>query len=370
MSNAIIINQRPTQSFLKALQASIWSHPLDPAFFEELSPAQWQQIVKLSLTQTVEGLVCQSIQNLPGEHLPNKELLMKWIVRQQRVISYNEQVCQTIAFTNSLFRENGINAVLLKGMAVAQYYPAPLLRTGGDIDWYFPSISDFRMANKLMAIHGEDYRIQSRIDTDYRIGRVPVEHHSRLINMYNPFVQKFISMFEMEERSSVRSKHIAKGNIQVPSPIAEILLINTHILHHQIGYGIGLRQLCDAALLYRHHHGEYDKEHLRYAYKKLGILRWAEAHHSMLVELLDVDEEFLPFAPRRNSKWNDQMLELILRGGNFSFYDPGNPDIETPFSRINRPQRLSNSFYRNIRVAPMEAISFPFTQIYRKYLPL
>lgn len=87
---------------------------------------------------------------------------------------------------------------------------------GGDIDWYFPSISDFQMANKLMAIHGEDYRIQSRIDTDYRIGKVPVEHHRRLINMYNPFVQKFISMFEMEERSSVRSKHIAKGNIQVP----------------------------------------------------------------------------------------------------------------------------------------------------------
>lgn len=370
MPNTSIINQKPTQSFLKALQASIWSHPLDPTFFEELSPVQWQQLVKLSLTQTVEGLICQSIQNLPGELLPNKELLLKWIVRQQRVISYNERVSQTISFTNSLFRENGINAVLLKGMAVAQYYPVPLLRTGGDIDWYFPTISDFQMANKLMAIHGEDYRIQSRIDTDYRIGKVPVEHHSRLINMYNPFVQKFIRRFEMEEKSFARTILIAGQNVRTPSTIAEILLINTHILHHQIGYGIGLRHLCDAALIYKNSHGRYDKEQLKYAYKKLGLLRWAEAHHYMLTEILDLDKEFLPFAPRRHPKWNDQTLDLMLKGGNFSFYDPGNPDIETPFSRINRPQRLTNSFFRNYRIAPMEAICFPFTQFYRKHLTL
>jgi len=368
MANNRIINQRTTQSFLKALQASIWSYRLDPVFFENLTPDQWSNIVKMSHIQTVEGLVCNSIQNLPQELLPNNEILMKWIVRQQRVISYNEDVSKKIAFTQSLFDEKGIKSILLKGNAVAQYYPNPKLRTGGDVDWYFPKISDFQRANKLMAHYGRDFNIHSGSDTDYWLGNVPIEHHSKLINLYNPFVQKFINLFEKEEESFVRSISIAGKTVRILSPIAEILLVNSHILHHQIGNGIGLRQFCDSAILYKNLYGKYDNEKLIHVFKKLGILKWIQAHHAILVDVLEIEEKYLPFSPRKHSKWNDETLEIILKVGNFSFFALNNSGLDSSFSVLSRSIRLFQSFSRNIWVAPMEAVSFPLIQVYSKYI--
>lgn len=85
------------------------------------------------------------------------------------------------------------------------------------------------------------------------INRVLVEHHSRLIELHNPFLQKKIRQWEAGVFTNSQGK--------LPSE-ANHLLLSTHILKHLINEGIGLRQLCDIAMAFNALHSVTNKNEL------------------------------------------------------------------------------------------------------------
>jgi len=161
------------------------------------------------------------------------------------------------------------------------------------------------------------------------------------------------------------SVEFGSAQVEIPSPILNIIQVNAHILKHQVTYGIGLRQLCDAAILYHRFHDQIDGEQLKYIYKKLGMLEWSHVFHQVLVDLLGLKQNELPFAIEKKPgvQW---MKDYILRTGNFGFYDPLNPDINNPGGRVNRRKRLMSNFKQLFPLAPMETLCFPFVHLFSK----
>lgn len=352
-------------AFLEALKAGLWARPLDEQHFKDLKKADWVEIFNLSFHQTVEGILADAISSLPTALLPPQEIWLKWMVRLQHIEQKNKAMDRVIRHLFDVFDAHDIGAVLQKGHGVSLYYEKPHQRVAGDIDLYFPLSSDYHKANDLMRNRAKKFSIDPAFSSSYIFEGMEIEQHQRLVQLRNPLVKKAIQRLHQAENDRARTVQLDGRAIPIPSPILNIIQVNAHILKHQVTYGIGLRQLCDAARLYHIFSAEIDEKELRYWYKKLGMLTWAYTFHEVLVDLVGLDRNKLPFQAQRipDFKW---MSKEIMQSGNFGFYDPKHPDHKNPGGRVNRVERLSKSFRQYIQLAPMETLSFPFFQVYSK----
>lgn len=353
------------RAFLEALQSGLWGNPLDHTLFNDLDRSDWVSIFKLSFNQTVEGMIADAIRSLPDSLLPPQDLLLKWIVRLQRIEQKNEQMNGVTHQIFEIFHTNNIEAILQKGHGVSLYYEQPNQRVCGDIDLYFLTKAHYDRANELMSSVSKNFSIDPAFSSSYIFSEMEIEHHQRLVQLRNPLVNSAIKNLHTAEDTKALSVNLAGKAIPIPSPLLNIIQVNAHILKHQVTYGIGLRQLCDSARLYHTFSSQIDGEELKKWYKKLGMLAWAYTFHEVLVDLLGLDRAKLPFEPKKRPKFK-WMSDEIMRSGNFGFHDPAHPDYKKPKGRVNRTERLSKNFMRYVRLAPMEAISFPFFQIYSK----
>ena len=359
------VSNKARVAFLEALQSSIWNRPILPVLFDNLTREDWSEIFRLSFHQTVEGHVADAVSDLPENLMPPQDILLKWIVSLQRIEDRNLHMRKVISKLGRLFKDNHIRAILQKGHGVSLYYEKPEIRHGGDIDWFFITKEDYRRAGKLISEMEPTFRIAPAYSSDYIFEEIVIEHHQRLIQLSNPFLSKYINS-TIEELSRKNIFIDFEGEyIEVPSPLLNIIQVNAHILRHQVGYGIGLRQLCDSARLYYSFFGTYDGLELKQIYKNLGILGWINGFHKVLIDLIGLDEKKLPFPIEGdvNIEW---MKEYIIKTGNFGFYDPDNPDIENPGGRVNRSARLFTNFRRFFPIAPGESLFFPIVHVFSK----
>lgn len=358
-------NTKVQRAFLEALKPGLWDTPLDHTLFEGLDRHDWISVFRLSFNQTVEGMIADSIRSLPDSLMPPQDLLLKWIVRLQRIEQKNDQMNLVIRQIFDILNTNNIEAILQKGHGLSLYYEKPNQRVCGDIDVYFLTREHYDRANELMSSAGENFSIDPAFSSSYIFSEMEIEHHQRLVQLRNPLVNSAIRSLHAAEDRKALSVNLAGKDIPIPSPLLNIIQVNAHILKHQVTYGIGLRQLCDSARLYHTFSGQIDGEELKSWYKKLGMLNWTYTFHEVLVDLLGLDRSKLPFEPKTKPEFR-WMSEEIMRSGNFGFHDPAHPDYKKPRGRVNRAERLSKNFMRYVRLAPMEAISFPFFQFYSK----
>lgn len=356
---------KSTQALIEAVNASLWAREVKYSKFENLTDQEWHTIFYMSFHQTVEGLVAAAIQKLPVDLLPPIDLRLKWLVRLTRIQEANQKMGADIITQYTHYKNAGIRCVLHKGHSVSQYYPDPALRVVGDVDWLFPTEDDYSRALDLVITKGGKLESRDRISCGFNWKDCSVEHHRQIIQLYNPMAQKKSTKFvngQLEVRSFMKLGNL---EIEVPNPYLNIVQVNAHIFKHQIGYGIGLRQLCDSFLLYKAYLEQIDHSELLNVYKEFGMLKWSHFLHQMLVDFFDMPLENLPY-PLEKQNDIDWMKNYILKSGNFGFYDKDNPDTTTPGGRVNRSKRLFRNFFHFVRISPMEAICFPFSQVYKK----
>ena len=90
---------------------------------------------------------------------------------------------------------------------------------------------------------------------------------------------------------------------------------NLHILKHVMVGGIGLRQLCDLAMAYRHFDGQYDPASLTGKLREAGLGKWNGLLNAFLVqvigcEYIDKDDK----VPAADLEW---LVRAVLDDGNF-----------------------------------------------------
>ena len=66
----------------------------------------------------------------------SEEVFHKWKEQVNSGLTSNSRICYAHTMLHNLLTEAGITYVILKGCASAEYYPEPLLRTMGDVDFY------------------------------------------------------------------------------------------------------------------------------------------------------------------------------------------------------------------------------------------
>jgi hypothetical protein len=111
-----------------------------------------------------------------------------------------------------------------------------------------------------------------------------------------------------------------------PAPFA-VCYAFLHAVHHLLSSGIGLRHVCDYAILLHTHHSASDRAWLTRAFGSLGMQRMAAAFEQVIRFLLKMDPGEFPAFPRLHLSHAQQtadeelLLSDILESGNFGKYD-------------------------------------------------
>lgn len=352
---------RIIRAFFSLLRAGLWNRPVDRADCFPLSSEEWRRIYQYGLAQTVEGVLFDGVQKLPEIWLPPRHILVKWLVRVEKIKQRNSWMNSIISDQILFFRAHQLSPLLLKGQGVAQCYLNPERRLCGDIDWYFDRPESFHRSNRLMREGGLRVTLNPGYTSSYCWQGAEVDQHQRLFDIHNPFLQQYLRVLEAEQKPFVNALLLdTQQSVPIASPLLQIVQVSVHILKHLLSFGVGLRQLCDVANLYMYYEGQFDKKALDQIYCKLRISKWIDLLHQLLVDHLGVPENKLPMPLIRSSdaRW---MMDDIWRAGNFGFHDEAHLPKANGIC-VGR-KSAKQTIWRNVRkylpYAPMEAICFP-----------
>lgn len=331
------------------LRAGLWEKEPEELSLFPLPPETWAEIFKLSRMHTVTGIVYRGILRLPDDCLPPWEMLAQWVAQAERIERMNRTMNDTLAELYALFDSKGWLAVLQKGQGVARFYEEPLLRECGDIDLYFPDRKAQDEAAEWLRKEGCQPEKAPDGSLHYRYNGIVVEHHPELIDLQNPFLHGYLSRLIAGEGFGKAVLAEGRVTVVVPSPLLDLLLLNTHIMKHAIGRGVGLRQLCDIAHAYHSLHGQFDPETLRFLYIKTGISHWSSLLHAFLVDYIGLSSDRLPYDEHRLLS-SQPLLDIVLRGGNFGQHADGQEKTRAQRGWI-RKLHTARSFCRNLHFA-------------------
>ena len=350
-------SHRITDAFLVLLRAGLWEKDLESLSSFPLTSEEWHDVYQSAICQTVSGIVYRGILRLPDRLFPPEDILLPWVVRADAIEQRNRYMNEVVNELCSFFKNGEIRTVLQKGQGIASLYECPLMRECGDIDLYFPDRKEREKADLIIRQQGIQTGKGADGSIHYEWKGVVAEHHSRLLDVYSPFQQDYLNQLEKKIGfTTVRLGKEEDGEVTVASPVLNLLMLNVHILKHALGWGVGLRQLCDVARAYYKWHGIMEMHELCEIYRKTGLGRWSNLLHSVLREYLGVPVTCLPDdRGKQESPW--PLLHIIQQGGNFGRSAGGCPVSGTGWQR---KLFTAQSFFRNgrfvFRYAPWEYV--------------
>ena len=337
-------------AFISLLRAGLWGRdPLSEGFLR-LDVGEWDEVFRMSGRQTVTGIVFDGICRLPDDLLPSDNVFARWVAAAAAMENRNARMNSALKALVKIFVDNGLHPVLQKGQGIAGLYPDPSHRECGDIDLYFPTDRPLRLskgsgmepseegpfdtsassvsgrpwdrADEIVRSKGLDASRMPDGGLSYEWQGVEVEHHPMIVDLNGPFLKRWGRT--LTDDPGTRPSSLADGLLE-PTPELNALMLNTHILKHAMGKGVGLRQMCDLAMVY-HRMSEGDRRHetgeLIYClYRRAWIQKWSRLLHSFLVEVIGLPEEELPYPERIVSV--RPLLGIVKEGGNFGQYRSG-----------------------------------------------
>ena len=363
---------RIQRTFFALLRAGLWGRPLDDIECFPLSNTEWQHIYQKAVQHAVQGILFDAFEYLDSALFPPRKLMLTWCTQVEQIERRNQWMNILLAKQSAFFSGHQLYPLLLKGQGLAQYYRNPSHRICGDIDWYFPSPESFQAANRLVRAQGIPVIGVAGNSALYTWEGCEIDHHQRLFDFHNPFLRKYLDgLIKPQNQSTVK---IENQDVPILDSTLQLLQVNAHILKHLLSFGIGLKQLCDAARLYAVNHQHMDSTLLKQVYTKTRTLKWVNVLHHILVEHIGLYEVLLPFKMSKQKKDSRWMLHEIWDGGNFGFYDTTHPTRmqDGQLKRQGRIHRIWKNFQLYFPYAPTEALFFPIVHFYsglisRKY---
>ncbi len=337
----------PEYRVLRALlRAGLWEKEVELSDVFPATSECWHRVFRLARQQTVTSLVYRGLTSLPERFFPADPLLCRWTAEADRIERANRRMNAVLADLYAFFGAHGLRPVLLKGQGIASLYANPWLREAGDIDLYFRRPEERTESLRLIRAQGTEFRRQPDGSVSYLWQGIEVEHHPALFDLHAPRVRRSLHTLEWTYGFAEQTL-TADGSLRadVPAPVLNLLLLNTHILKHAIGRGIGLRQLCDMARAYHVLCGQRNCHELKKIYSDMGIRRWSRLLHAFLTDELGLSQDSLPYWELRTSARD--LSSIVYAGGNFGRCDTHGTTVSQ--SPSAHKLHTAGAFLRNLR---------------------
>lgn len=354
---------------LSLLKSAIWKGTdNDRNFLDSLDlptkDEEWQKIIDFFTRQTLNGLLPDAISLLPADKQPHFETKMRMISSQLQVERINGIVNgELLAFTNEL-NNRDVPYFMLKGQGAATLYPIPSHRIAGDIDLYVPNEHVKYIANGFEAF-GAVRTAETRHHINYHARGVEWElHHHIYYFQKNKCNHIFMRYVEDAMRKAPEYATIEGEKVRVMPPTTNVITLLAHILDHFYCEGVGLRQLCDFALMLHHKKEAIDKTEFLKALEELSLTKSYRVFGYLCVHYLGLPEEdLLHKVTGKEMQLAHKVMIDCIRGGNFGYAD-SNPR-KTLWQNTTFYIRFLRRLWLFRGLCPSEALWWPIAKLRR-----
>ena len=347
--------EKVKQAMLFLLKGALWGKATLPKEVFPLTVQEWGSVYMMAGMQAVIGTAFDGLSFLPKEFLPPPVLLAYWRKGVAQTERSNVLVDAAIYNLQQFFAEGGLPIMVLKGQGLGSFYRRPFFRQCGDVDLYFGSMEAAEKAADYAESKG--MKVSRAMDSDSNFGfqGIFIEIHSRIVEQHNFFTRKYLRKLEADAFKKGQTVTRDKVSFQIPPAEMNHLLQSTHILKHLLNEGIGLRQLCDAAISLHTLKDQTDAKELVRILKQCDVYRWSKLLYALLVKYLDLPAEDLPLQTTENP---DALMEEIWTTGNFGVMDERwgtRPEGEWK-GRMHTARRIFNKMWRFGKYAKLEVV--------------
>ncbi len=216
---------------------------------------------------------------------------------------------------HGIMKKADIPYTILKGYASALYYPDPLMRSMGDVD-FLVDTDNFEIADRALKENGYAATGKEHDVHDVYLGKVcRCEMHFQPSGIPQGKAGVKVRKYLADLLPCSETKQTELGEITVPSTFHHGLIILLHMCHHLTGDGLGLRHLCDWAVFINSIGEEKFLDMFEKVLKDIGLWEFAKVMTFISCEYLGCPK--MRWASDADKSLADFILIDIIIGGNF-----------------------------------------------------
>ncbi len=279
-----------------------------------LDEGDWQAFFHFCYRHSILGGVFAGIERA-DRPIP-KQLLLEWFSFVESTKQQNEVVNKRLIAVSKWFEEKGYRSVILKGQANGLMYPAPELRSPGDIDIWVDCDKIELIKLVTSQCPGAEYSIHHIKMPVFK--DVSVEVHYRPIYLINWFVdrklQGYVGRIENEQfENRVNLNGASIGSLTNSFNVVYQLL---HMYAHFFSTRNNFKQFVDYYYLLNQGLSEEQKKEVAALLKELKVLKYGRGMMWVMKEVLGLDDSLLVVKP--DEKVGNAILRESMYYGTFS----------------------------------------------------
>jgi len=229
------------------------------AFIEIPNGLDWNSLVNLAVRQGVLSLTLDGMRQMEQScTIPkissldglSREVLIRWELSSKKQEARNKKQRAVIKELVAVFRENGIEMLLLKGIGLSELYPNPNHRECGDIDIFL--FGDYEKGNKVIEELGIEVEKDGSKHSNFFFKGVPVENHKTFLNVEYTQTDKNLEkhLHKILYEQGFDSIVIDDTKVRIPTPDFTAIFLSRHDITHFLASGLVLRHFCDLTLFF------------------------------------------------------------------------------------------------------------------------
>lgn len=224
------------------LRCALLGKSIDDSLFASMQAEDWNELMDYFNKQGIFAITLSAIAN-SSVRPPRKELL-KWIGQANVLENRFKEQADIVRKLTKFFNKNGIDVLIMKGLALSSYYTKPESREFCDIDIY--TFGDNKKANNLIRKRGIKIEEEDKHDI-FDIGGVHFEHHKTFLS-----VDFSIGRTLENHLLEICSQNIflrSNDNWIIPNADFNAIFLLRHMTRHLASEGCTLKNVLDYGLL-------------------------------------------------------------------------------------------------------------------------
>lgn len=286
------------------------------------SSDDWQKLFEIALKHNVGGVFydgLQSIYSCFGDPLKDcgecKKLKATLLHTTLRLEQLNRKQTLTLRRMGTYLGDNGCTMMVMKGQACGLFYPNPLHRSVGDIDFYL--FEDYERGNELvrnLGVHVDDSWYKH---SEFSIDGESFENHQYFIATRGGKHYKQLNEKLCETLAAGNMDCFPESNVLLPPVMFNALFLTYHAFIHFMSEGLRLKQVLDWVMFVNKHQADIDWNELHHQCEHYKLNRFLIAMNAIAVDFFGVEkkaDEMLCESP-----YKDRMLTSILYDDDYIF---------------------------------------------------
>lgn len=253
-----------------------------------LSGVDFEKLFKISRQQCLSAIIYAQIKDNPSFKAADDSVQKKY------KLSFTSAIMRSMALEKSLdeigekLTSAGIEYIPFKGSVIKEYYPAPELRTMGDIDMLIrPENRD--ETHRIMCQLG--YSTDSMVEPvwNYRMNNIVYEIHTRITGFKFLPSDAFEEYFKAPFSNAKKTEAGLKLRLDIEYQLLHILY---HTAKHMYMEGCGFRPFVDMALILKNERKALNFKKIENDLETVGLTKFAITCFAFCEEWFGINSPF------------------------------------------------------------------------------